>query len=66
LKLQIAKPYRDSYILGQVVITAMPGVVVMFLSTGIQADWEAFEPTFQAMLKSFHLISAFTPTPPHS
>ena len=66
VKLEIAKPYQESYMVGQVVITAMPGVVVIFLSTGIQADWEAFEPTFRAMLKDFHLISAFTPTPPQS
>jgi hypothetical protein len=66
VKLEIAKPYQDSYMVGQVVITAMPGVVVIFLSTGVQADWEAFLPTFQAMLKDFHLISAFTPTPPQS
>jgi hypothetical protein len=52
--------------LGQVVIAAMPGVVVMLLGTGIQADWEAFDPTFRAMLSDFHLISAFTPTPPQS
>ena len=66
VKLEIAKPYQDTYMLGQVVFTAMPWVVVIFLSTGIQADWEAFEPTFRAMLKDFHLISAFTPTPPQS
>ena len=66
LKLEIAKPYLGSYILGQVVIAAMPGVVVIVLGTGARTDWETFEPTFQAMLKSFHLISAFTPTPPHS
>jgi hypothetical protein len=64
VKLEIAKPYQDAYMLGQVVITAMPGVVVIFLSTGNQADWEAFLPTFTAMLKDFHLISAYTPTPP--
>ena len=46
--------------LGQVVITAMPGMVVILLGTGIRADWEAFEPTFRAMLKDFHLISAYT------
>jgi hypothetical protein len=66
LKLEIAKPHQDSYMLGQVVIAAMPGVVVLLLGTGIQADWEAFEPTFRAMLTDFHLISAFTPTPPQS
>jgi hypothetical protein len=66
LKLEIAKPHQDSYMLGQVVIAAMPGVVVMLLGTGIQADWEAFDPTFRAMLSDFHLISAFTPTPPQS
>jgi len=66
MKLDFAKPYQQSYILGQVVITAMPGVVVMLLGTGIQADWEAFEPTFRAMLNDFHLISAYTPTPPQS
>ncbi len=66
LQLDIAKPHLDSYMLGKVVISAMPGVVVMLLGTGIQTDWEAFEPTFRAMLKDFHLISAFTPTPPQS
>ncbi len=64
VKLEIAKPYQESYMLGQVVITAMPGVVVIFLGTGTQTDWEAFLPTFSAMLKDFHLVSAFTPTPP--
>lgn len=66
LKLEIAKPYHDTYMLGQAVITAMPGVVVILLGTGIRAEWETFEPTFRAMLKDFHLISAFTPTPPQS
>ncbi len=66
LSLDIAKPHQDSYMLGQVVIAAMPGVVVILLGTGIQPDWEAFLPTFRAMLKDFHLISAFTPTPPQS
>lgn len=66
MKLNFAKPYQDTYMLGQVVITAMPGMVVILLGTGIRADWEAFEPTFRAMLKEFHLISAFTPTPPQS
>lgn len=66
LKLEIAKPHQDSYLVGQVVITAMPGVLVILLSTGARTDWEAFEPTFQAMLKDFHLVSAFTPTPPQS
>jgi len=66
MKLDFAKPYQDTYILGQVVITAMPGMVVILLGTGIRADWEAFEPTFRAMLKDFHLISAYTPTPPQS
>ena len=66
MKLDFAKPYQDTYMLGQVVITAMPGMVVILLGTGIRADWEAFEPTFRAMLKDFHLISAFTPTPPQS
>ncbi len=66
VQLDIAKPHQDSYMLGQVVIVAMPGVVVVLLGTGIQADWEAFLPTFHAMLKDFHLVSAFTPTPPQS
>jgi len=66
VKLEIAKPHKDSYMLGQVVITAMPGVVVMVLGTGIQGEWEAFEPTFRAMLNDFHLISAYTPAPPQS
>ena len=66
MKLDFAKPHQDSYMLGQVVITAMPGVVVILLGTGSQAEWEAFEPTFRAMLKDFHLISAYTPTPPQS
>ena len=66
VQLDIARPHQDSYMLGKLVIIAMPGVVVMLLGTGIQADWEAFEPTFRAMLSDFHLISAFTPTPPQS
>lgn len=66
LKLEIAKPYQGTYILGQVVIAAMPGVVVIFLGTSTRADWETFEPTFRAILNDFHLISAFTPTPPQS
>jgi hypothetical protein len=66
VQLDIAKPHQDSYMLGNVVIVAMPGVVVIFLGTGIRADWEAFLPTFRAMLDEFHLISAFTPTPPQS
>jgi len=41
-------------------------MVVLLLGTGIQADWEAFLPTFRAMLKSFHLVSAYTQTPPQS
>ena len=66
MKLYFGKPHSDTYLVGQVVITAMPGVVVIFLGTGIRADWDAFEPSFKAMLDDFHLISAFTPTPPQS
>ena len=66
LNLDIAKPHQDSYMLGQVVIAAMPGVVVILLGTGLQTDWDAFLPTFRAMLKDFHLVSAYTPTPPQS
>jgi hypothetical protein len=66
MKLEIARPYQDTYLVGQVVITAMPGVVVIFLGTGTRTAWEAFEPTFKAMLKDFHLVSAYTPTPPQS
>ena len=66
MKLYFSKPHSDTYLVGQVVITAMPGVVVIFLGTGIRADWDAFEPSFKAMLDDFHLISAFTPTPPQS
>ncbi len=64
--INFAKPKQESYILGQVVIAAMSGVVVIFLGTGSRTEWDAFLPTFNAMLKSFHLISAFTPTPPES
>ena len=64
--LDFAKPHQDSYMLGRVVIVAMPGVVVMFLGTGVEAAWEAFLPTFRAMLADFDLISAYTPTPPQS
>ncbi|NLE92606.1 MAG: hypothetical protein GX599_01270 [Chloroflexi bacterium] len=66
LQLDIAKPHLDSYMLGKLVMVAMPGMVVLLLGTGIQADWEAFLPTFRAMLKSFHLVSAYTQTPPQS
>lgn len=66
MKLEIARPYQDTYLVGQVVITAMPGVVVIFLGTGTRSAWEAFEPTFKAMLEDFHLVSAYTPTPPQS
>ena len=66
LQLDIAKPHLDSYMLGKLVMVAMPGMVVLLLGTGIQADWEAFLPTFRAMLKSFFLVSAYTQTPPQS
>lgn len=66
MKLDFGKPYNDTYLVGQVVITTMPGVVVIFLGTGIRANWDPFAPTFRAMLDDFHLVSAFTPTPPQS
>lgn len=55
--LDIAKPHKDSYMLGRVVIVAMPFYVLAFLGTGVEADWEAFLPTFREMLKQFDLLS---------
>lgn len=55
--LDFAKPYQDTYMLGRVVIVAMPFYVLVFLGTGIEADWEAFLPTFREMLKQFTLVN---------
>lgn len=61
--LNFAKPHNGTYILGRVVIVAMPGVVVIFLGSATQVEWQAFVATFEAMLDAFHLISIQTPTP---
>ncbi|NLC13383.1 MAG: DUF1795 domain-containing protein [Chloroflexi bacterium] len=59
--LDFAKPHQDSYMLGRVVIVAMPFYVLVFLGTGIEADWEAFLPTFREMLKQFSLVNPAEP-----
>jgi len=59
--LDFAKPYKDSYMLGRVVIVAMPFYVLVFLGTGVEADWEAFLPTFREMLKQFSLVNPAEP-----
>lgn len=59
--LDFAKPHEDSYMLGRVVIVAMPFYALVFLGKGVEANWEAFVPTFREMLKQFHLSSAAAP-----
>jgi hypothetical protein len=59
--LDFAKPYKDSYMLGRVVIVAMPFYVLVFLGTGVEADWEGFLPTFREMLKQFSLVNPAEP-----
>ena len=59
--LDFAKPYGDSYMLGRVVIVAMPFYVLVFLGTGVEADWETFLPTFREMLKQFNLVNPAEP-----
>lgn len=59
--LDFAKPHAESYMLGRVVIVAMPFYVLVFVGKGIEADWEAFLPTYREMLKQFHLTSRVEP-----
>lgn len=59
--LDFAKPHEDSYMLGRVVIVAMPFYVLVFLGTGVEADWETFLPTFRDMLKQFSLVNPIEP-----
>lgn len=59
--LDFAKPHADSYMLGRVVIVAMPFYVLVFVGKGVEADWEAFLPTYREMLKQFNLTSAAAP-----
>lgn len=59
--LDFAKPHQDSYMLGRVVIVAMPFYVLVFLGTGVEAEWEAFVPTFREMLKQFSLVNPVEP-----
>jgi cytochrome b len=59
--LDFAKPHAESYMLGRVVIVAMPFYVLVFVGKGVEAQWEAFLPTFRQMLKQFHLTSAVAP-----
>ena len=59
--LDFAKPHDDSYMLGRVVIVAMPFYVLVFLGTGVEADWEDFLPTFREMLDRFNLINPAEP-----
>jgi cytochrome b len=47
--------------LGRVVIVAMPFYVLVFLGTGVEAEWEAFVPTFREMLKQFSLVNPVEP-----
>lgn len=53
-----AKPYKDSYMLGRLVIVATPFYVLVFLGSGLEAEWEAFLPTYREMLNKFQMISA--------
>lgn len=59
--LDFAKPHQESYMLGRVVIVAMPFYVLVFLGTGVEAEWEAFVPTFREMLKQFSLVNPVEP-----
>jgi len=59
--LDFAKPHQDSYMLGRVVIVAMPFYVLVFLGTGVEAEWEAFVPTFREMLEQFSLVNPVEP-----
>lgn len=63
LLLDFAKPYQSTYLLGRVVLVAMPAYNQAFLGMGIEAEWEAFLPTFRAMLSEFDLLSAYAETP---
>ncbi len=56
-----AKPHKESYILGRLVIVATPFYVLVFLGSGLEADWEAFLPSYRQMLKQFQMISALEP-----
>jgi len=56
-----AKPHKDSYMLGRLVIVATPFYVLVFLGSGLEADWEAFLPTYRQMLNQFQMISALEP-----
>ena len=54
--LDFAKPHQDTYMLGRVLIVAMPFYVLVFLPTPIEADWEAFLPSFKEMFDLFVLL----------
>jgi hypothetical protein len=56
-----AKPHKESYMLGRLVIVATPFYVLVFLGSGLEADWEAFLPTYRQMLNQFQMISALEP-----
>jgi len=59
--LDFAKPHEESYMLGRVVIVAMPFYVLVFLGTAVEEDWEAFLPTFREMLDKFHMLTPVEP-----
>ena len=59
--LDFAKPHEESYMLGRVLIVAMPFYVLVFLGTAVEADWEAFLPTFREMLDKFHMLTPIEP-----
>lgn len=59
--LDFAKPHQESYMLGRVVIVAMPFYILVFLGTGVEANWEPFLPTFREMLKKFDMLKAIEP-----
>ena len=59
--LDFAKPHQDSYMLGRVVIVAMPFYILVFFGTGVEAEWQAFLPTFRDMLKKFDMVKAIEP-----
>lgn len=58
LLMDFAKPYENTFLTGRLVMVAVPGYALAFLGSAERGTWDAFLPTFRAMLADFHLMNA--------
>lgn len=54
--IDFGKPLEDGFAAGRIVLLYAPGYAVAFMGSSTQTQWEAFLPTFRAMLDTFQFL----------